>query len=374
MADAQAKGADDGADCAPPGDAASWASRTRRSSMNQFVAVPSQYQRSDLIAWTVTAAALVLVLQLHLLTALLAGLLVHELVHLLVPRLRIRALGSEGPRLLAVTLIATAVIAGLAAAGFAATGFLRNSSDSIPALLERMAQIIEQSRGKLPAVVLDYLPADAEQLRVALAEWLRSNSGLLQGAGLDLGRALAHILVGMVIGALLALQRAKDPKDRRPLSDDLAKRASRLSGAFRRVVFAQMWISAINTFFTWCYLVLLLPAFGVELPLTKTLVAVTFIAGLLPILGNLISNTVIFIVSLSHSLWIALLSLAYLIVIHKLEYFLNARIIGSHINARAWELLVAMIVMEAAFGIPGLIAAPIFYAYFKEELRLKALV
>jgi predicted PurR-regulated permease PerM len=37
-------------------------------------------------------------------------------------------------------------------------------------------------------------------------------------------------------------------------------------------------------------------------------------------------------------------------------------------------MLIAMLVMEAAFGIPGVIAAPIFYAYFKEELREKGLV
>ena len=71
---------------------------------------------------------------------------------------------------------------------------------------------------------------------------------------------------------------------------------------------------------------------------------------------------------------VAVVGLAYLIVIHKLEYFLNARIVGAHISARAWEMLTAMLVMEAAFGIPGLIAAPIYYAYFKSELRARALV
>jgi predicted PurR-regulated permease PerM len=73
-------------------------------------------------------------------------------------------------------------------------------------------------------------------------------------------------------------------------------------------------------------------------------------------------------------LFVALTSLVYLIIIHKLEYFLNARIIGSHIRARAWELLIAMMVMEAAFGIPGLISAPIYYAYLKDELRMRRLV
>jgi hypothetical protein len=32
-------------------------------------------------------------------------------------------------------------------------------------------------------------------------------------------------------------------------------------------------------------------------------------------------------------------------VIHKLEYFLNARIVGIQINARAWELLIAMLLI-----------------------------
>ena len=108
---------------------------------------------------------------------------------------------------------------------------------------------------------------------------------------------------------------------------------------------------------------------GVQLPFKKTIIAVTFIAGLLPVLGNLISNTVIVVVSLSHSFYIATVSLIFLIAVHKLEYFLNARIVGAEIKAAAWELLAAMLVMEAAFGLPGLIAAPIFYAYLKTELR-----
>jgi predicted ribosomally synthesized peptide with SipW-like signal peptide len=334
--------------------------------------LPDTLQRRDLISFGVVAAVLLLVLLLDLLPALLAALLVFELVNVLVPRIRLRALGREGPRVLAVTLIATAVIAALTAVGVGVAAYF-SDAESIPALFRRMAQIIENSRDRLPAWLVSSLPADAEQMRLALVHWLRTNAGALQIAGQELGRALAHILIGMVIGALLSLQRS-GPAPERPLSRLIFERAVRLSAAFRRVVFAQFWISAINTTLTAIYLLMVLPLFGVDLPLVKTLVAVTFVAGLLPILGNLISNTVIFIVSLSQSLWVALASLTYLIVIHKLEYFLNARIIGFNIGARAWELLIAMLAMEAAFGIPGLIAAPIFYAYLKNELREKALV
>ncbi|TMI00506.1 MAG: AI-2E family transporter, partial [Betaproteobacteria bacterium] len=98
------------------------------------------------------------------------------------------------------------------------------------------------------------------------------------------------------------------------------------------------------------------------------------ITGLLPVVGNLISNVVIVVVSLSYSLNVAIGSLLFLIVIHKLEYFLNARIVGRRLESHAWELLLAMLAMEAAFGISGVIAAPIYYAYLKDELADRGLV
>jgi predicted PurR-regulated permease PerM len=197
---------------------------------------------------------------------------------------------------------------------------------------------------------------------------------VLQGVGKDFARGLAHILIGMVVGALLSLREVKSPAEPPPLAASLLERADRLSRSFRRVVFAQVWIAAVNAFLTGLYLAVLLPVLGVDLPLTKTLIAVTFVCGLLPVVGNLISNTIIVVVSLSQSLFVAIGSLSYLIVIHKLEYFLNARIIGSRIRAKAWEMLLAMLFMEAAFGIPGLIAAPIYYAYLKDELKNRAMV
>jgi predicted PurR-regulated permease PerM len=133
-------------------------------------------------------------------------------------------------------------------------------------------------------------------------------------------------------------------------------------------------ISALNTIFTGIFLVGLLPAFGVHLPLTKTLVAITFFVGLLPVIGNLISNTLIFIVGLSLSIYVAIAALVFLVVIHKVEYFLNARIVGTRIQARAWELLLAMLVLEVAFGMAGLIAAPVYYAYIKKELSEAGLI
>ncbi len=315
-----------------------------------------------------------LLLYLDLLPALIAGLLVYALVNLLTPLLHIRVLRGEGPRLLAVSIIAGIVIALIVLLGMLISSFLRESNESIPALINRMAEIIEQSRDQMPVWFSNYLPADAEQLRQALVEWLRENADLFQVAGTGLGRVLVNILIGMVIGALLSLEKAVSSPSSGPLAVGIANRGQRLNIAFRNVVFAQVWISGINTALTALYLLVALPLWGIELPFAKTLIVLTFVVGLLPILGNLISNTMIFVVSLSHSLAVAVAALVYLIMIHKLEYFLNARIIGTHIRAKAWEMLVAMLVMEAAFGIPGLIAAPIYYAFLKDELREKGLI
>ena len=330
--------------------------------------------RTDLICWTVAALVLAFVLKAHLLPALLAGLMVYSVIHLLVPRLRVTTLNSEGRRWLAVGLVVAAVVAGLTAIGFGVSSFFRGSDESVPALFQRMAEIIEQSRQRLPEWLITSLPDNAQELEKEVAAWLREHARSVQTASTELLRGLAHVVIGMVIGAMLAIHSPKPDGSDKPLAQLIAMHATHMADAFRRVVFAQVWISAINTVFTWIYLGLVLPTFDIHLPLTKTLIALTFVAGLMPIIGNLLSNTAVFVVSMSQSLTLALISLVYLIAIHKLEYFLNARIIGSQIRARAWELLLAMLVMEAAFGIAGLIIAPMAYAYFKDELRDKQLI
>jgi predicted PurR-regulated permease PerM len=237
-----------------------------------------------------------------------------------------------------------------------------------------MAQIIEDSRKILPPWLLTHLPADAITFKVQAAEWLRIHAEELQGAGKEAGRATVHVLVGMIIGGIVALRDATYDDTFKPFALALVNRTSLFGDAFRRIVFAQVRIAAINATFTAIYLLVFLPLMGVHLPLVKTMIAITFVVGLIPVAGNLISNTIIVIVSLSQSLSVALGSLLYLVVIHKFEYFLNARIVGSQIRANAWELLIAMLMMEAVFGLVGIVAAPIYYAYIKSELRARNLV
>ena len=337
----------------------------------------SNPERMRQIAWLLTAAALIGILELHLLPALLAGLFVHQLVHLVAPTLQRRISGTRG-KLLAVWLLAVLVVGATATAIFTAFAFFRSDVGSLASLFGKMAQIIEDARASLPPWLLEYLPdpgeSATEDLQKTTVAWLRHHASELGVIGKETGLALAHILIGMVIGTMVAAREANPRKAPGPLAAALLIQAQAFTGAFRRIVFAQVRISLLNTALTSIYLLIALPLLGVHLPLTKSLIGVTFVAGQLPVIGNLISNAIIIIVSMAHSPSAAVASFTFLVVIHKLEYLLNARIVGKQINAAAWELLTAMLVMEALFGLPGLVAAPVIYAWAKDELVKAGLI
>lgn len=321
----------------------------------------------------IVVAGLLLALPLKLLPSLLAGLLVFELVNMLTPRLQPLIAGQRA-RWLAVALLGTLVVSTLTLLIAGAFSFLLHEAENPGASLDKFTGLVERARGQLPPFIEGYLPASAAEFKVAIGDWIRSHLSDLQLVGKGMAHMFVTLLIGMILGAIIALQRLPDLSRRKPLAAALFERLSLLVQAFRNIVFAQIKISLLNTAFTGIFLAVVLPLFDVHLPLTKTLIVLTFLLGLLPVIGNLMSNTLITIVGLSLSIWVAAAALGYLIVIHKVEYFLNARIVGGQIRAKSWELLLAMLVFEAAFGLPGVVAGPIYYAYLKSELRRMELV
>src|SRR5207247_9008700 len=125
---------------------------------------------------------------------------------------------------------------------------------------------------------------------------------------------------------------------------------------------AQITIYLINTLLPSIFLL------AVRLPHAPLLIAITFLCGLVPIVGNLISNTIIVFVALTVSLKLVISALVFLVVIHKLEYLLNSKIIGDRIRNPVWLTLVALIIGERLLGIPGLVFPPVVLHYLRGEL------
>ncbi len=102
-------------------------------------------------------------------------------------------------------------------------------------------------------------------------------------------------------------------------------------------------------------------------PYIMVIVVITFLFGLLPIIGNVMSNTLIVGVGFTVSPEVALFALIFLVVIHKLEYFLNSKIIGDRIKNPMWLTLLGLVLGEKLMGIPGMILAPVVLHYIKVE-------
>lgn len=330
-------------------------------------------QTLRITSYVLAALALVGVLHLHLLVPLLVGLLVYQLVVTITPFAQ-RWFSTKLAKMLVVVLFASVIIAAIAGAVFGLISFFHADIENLPRLFAKVSEILDRVRVGIPPFMAAYLPDDIADLQQKALEWLRTHVAELQLMGTHGLVTFAETLIAIVIGVVLSLREVDPHNTAGPLAVALTRRARRFADAFRNVALSQIWISLLNTTFTAIYLVIGLHLFGVHLPLTKTMIAITFVAGLLPIIGNLTSNTIVVVVSLAHSPTVAVASLAFLVVIHKLEYFLGARIVGSRIKSEIWELLIAMMVMEALFGIAGLVAAPIYYAYIKSELMDAGLI
>ena len=163
--------------------------------------------RSEYASWILAALAMLFSLRLHLLPALIAGLLVYELVHVLAP-LFARHTTTRRAKAAAIVVVSLFVVGIVSAASFGIVVFMKGEGGSLSALLAKMADIIEDSRSTLPAWVVEFLPSNAQGVRDTLSQWLREHASELQSIGKDTGHALAQVLIGMVIGAMVSLRDA----------------------------------------------------------------------------------------------------------------------------------------------------------------------
>ena len=304
------------------------------------------------------------------LTIALAGLL-----HLAAPLLvvlfsyfALRQLYSLTKRKWLALILFSIVVAGIVAAGayFARAAILALpdvADTSIPSASawaqKRQIELPFSDFESLRQVVTDALGQEAHYLR-NVANFARSAASVL-----------AFSVLGIVAAGSLFLKTGLDPhrvthRVKNNLysicCDEVSTRFRDFYRSFATVIGAQIMISLINTLLTAIFLL------AVRLPHAPLLIAITFLCGLVPIAGNLVSNTVIVFVALTVSLKLAISAFMFLVLIHKLEYFLNSKIIGDRIRNPVWLTLIALIIGEQLMGIPGLILAPVVLNYLRVEM------
>jgi len=215
---------------------------------------------------------------------------------------------------------------------------------------------------------------DFESLREVVMDTLKEEAHYLRNVAHFAGSttaALVFTVIGIVVAGSLFLKTGLDPyRGAHPVKnnlysicyDEVSTRFRDFYRSFATVMGAQITISLINTILTAIFV------FAVRLPYAPLVIAITFLCGLVPIVGNLVSNTIIVFIALTVSLKLAIGALVFLVGIHKLEYFLNSKIIGDRIRNPVWLTLIALIIGERLMGIPGLILAPVVLNYLRVEM------
>jgi predicted PurR-regulated permease PerM len=235
-----------------------------------------------------------------------------------------------------------------------------------PLILDKLIpKIMEYAKDYKITIPFD----DVDTFKAWFKTGIQAEVGLV-GAGLEkILRQGAMLVIGIVVAISLFANAAIviDKEDHSPnnlyslSAEEIGNRFITFYKSFATVMGAQIVISAVNTVLTAIFLM------TAQLPYTGLLVVVTFLCGLLPILGNIISNTIIISVALTVTPGTATAALAFLIVVHKLEYFLNSQIIGHRIRNPMWMTLLALVIGERLMGIAGMIMAPVILHYVKSE-------
>jgi predicted PurR-regulated permease PerM len=306
------------------------------------------------ISYAIMLVLLLLVGWLHMATLLLTALFGYL-------ALRFLSFGrSKALGLLLFALALTAITCGLYTFGKQAyVAFPKIAETTIPAV----ANYAMQQGIELPFT--DWPSLKAEVLDVVVGR--AGNVGEFVRAAMF---QFVYLVIGIVVAVSLFLNaRFRVEGDPHMMGEnlytltvhELQQRFRTFYRSFSIVMGAQIMISAVNTALTAAFL------FSVGFPHAKVLTVFTFLCGLLPIIGNIISNTVITGVGFTISPQMAGFALLFLIVIHKFEYFLNSKIIGSRIKNPMWLTLLGLLLGERLMGIPGMILAPIVLHYIKVE-------
>ncbi len=240
--------------------------------------------------------------------------------------------------------------------------------------VRNFTQVVEKA---IPAIIayarshnFDLPFTDWESLRGFLLDTAKGELHFLGLLAKNATRQFVFLLIGIVIATSLFLTPFSKflVKNGRVEGNvyavyctEIAARFYSFYQSFARVMGAQLIISTINTGLTAIFVV------AIGMPYAPIAIGVTFLCGLLPIVGNLISNTVLVSIGFTHSPKMAVTALIYLVVIHKLEYFLNSKIIGKQIKNPVWLTLIGLILGERLMGITGMVLAPVILHFVKEE-------
>ena len=187
------------------------------------------------------------------------------------------------------------------------------------------------------------------------------------GDALSAASAVGHFFVYVLIGFILALVYVLEEEelaqfwervDTRSLGGTLGRWLGHVADSTIVTVQLQLVVAVFNTITTLPVLLLL----GVQH--VGPLMVLIFVSALVPVIGNIVSGTVLCLLAYQAQGWLGVgIFVGLTFVLHKIEsYYLSPRLTARHVKMPGFLLIVSLLACEHLFGFKGLfLSFPILF-------------
>ncbi len=189
----------------------------------------------------------------------------------------------------------------------------------------------------------------------ALSSALKEHAGEAVKYATGTANLILYLVIGFVLAVIYLFER--EEVDRwyaglapASVAGTIARWFGYVGDAIAVTVRMQAVVAAVNAVVTLPVLLLL------GLPHVPLLFLLILITGLLPVVGNIISGTVLcYVAYTSKGAWAVGVFLAVTFILHKIEsYWLNPRLSAEHVKLPGLVLVVSLLLFEQALGFVGL--------------------
>lgn len=196
-----------------------------------------------------------------------------------------------------------------------------------------------------------------------IVDMAKHYAGSAMTAANAVGHFLLYVLMAFILAVVWILEEDEirhfwDKVERKSIFGTLGHWFGHLADATVVTVQLQFIVAACNTLMT-------LPVmFIIGVPNKGALMILIFVSALVPVIGNVVSGTVLALLAYQQKGWVGVGVFAVLtFVLHKIEsYYLSPRLTARHVKMPGFVLIVSLILCEHLFGFKGLfLSFPILF-------------
>ncbi|MBS2020159.1 MAG: AI-2E family transporter [Deltaproteobacteria bacterium] len=196
-----------------------------------------------------------------------------------------------------------------------------------------------------------------------IVEGIKHYAGDALSAMTAIGHFFVYVLIAFILALVFVLEHEEletfwGRVDQRSLGGTIGRWLGHVADATVVTVQLQLIVAAFNTVTTLPVLLVL----GV--PHVGPLMLLVFVSALVPVIGNVVSGTVLSLLAYQAKGWLGVgIFVGLTFVLHKVEsYYLSPRLTARHVKIPGFLLIVSLLACEHLFGLKGLfLSFPILF-------------